>query len=502
MNKFQLSVLYVEDECEVKKFVVKMLRRRVEILYVCNDGVEGLELFKRYNPDIVITDINMPHMDGLTMSREIKTLNKDTPIVILSAYNDFDRLSNAIEAGVDRFITKPINTDILYDVLSKFSKEINLEKDAKEQLKLLEEYKYAIDATSIVTKTDIDGKIIYANDKFCEISGYSREELIGNKHTVIKHPDTDTGVYKNLWETILSKKIYRNKIKSLSKDGKTFVTDLSIVPILDYEQNIREFIAIRQDMTEIYYLQKELQKAKEHEIIKERENAQKLAKAKDSFLIVFTHELKTPLNAIINLTKYSIKTLEKVGYRDIVSILQNVVYSGTEMMHTVANILEIGRLKSNKLIFNIEKVRIDSIIKDIHDNYKNYCLEHNITIDSSRVDSFEIMSDRQMIRQLILNLFSNAIKYGQGKILISANITNSTFEISVEDNGSGIDDDQKAKIFNLFEQGDKDVMTRRTTGTGVGLYFVKLLSDELNFSITIEKSILLGGAKFILKGRL
>jgi signal transduction histidine kinase len=173
------------------------------------------------------------------------------------------------------------------------------------------------------------------------------------------------------------------------------------------------------------------------------------------------------------------------------------------MMHTVANILEIGRLKSNKLTFNMEQVKIDSIINDIYDNYKSFCVENSILIDKERIDGFEIITDRQMLRQLILNLFSNAIKYGQGKIIISTRkFENSTFEISVEDNGPGIDDNQKEKIFHLFEQGDKDVMTRRTTGTGVGLYFVKLLSTELNFSIDIDKSIILGGAKFILRGKL
>ena len=115
---------------------------------------------------------------------------------------------------------------------------------------LLEEYKKAIDLSAIVSKTDINGVITYANYEFCRISKYCSDKIIGKKHNIVRHPDQDPEEYEKLWKTILQKKIYRGTLKNRAKDGRTYYVDATIIPILDTQGEIIEFLAIRYDVTE------------------------------------------------------------------------------------------------------------------------------------------------------------------------------------------------------------------------------------------------------------
>ncbi len=115
---------------------------------------------------------------------------------------------------------------------------------------LLQEYKNAIDVSAIVSKASLDGKITYANDEFCKISEYSRDELIGNNHRILCHPDQPKQEFKRLWETITAKKVYKGTLKNISKSGKVYYVDATIAPILDKEGNILEYLAIRYNVTD------------------------------------------------------------------------------------------------------------------------------------------------------------------------------------------------------------------------------------------------------------
>ncbi len=114
---------------------------------------------------------------------------------------------------------------------------------------LLQEYKNAIDVSAIVSKASLDGKITYANDEFCKISEYTRAELLGNNHRILRHPDQPKEEFVRLWKTITSKKVYKGTLKNISKSGKIYYVDATIAPILDQEGNILEYLAIRYNVT-------------------------------------------------------------------------------------------------------------------------------------------------------------------------------------------------------------------------------------------------------------
>lgn len=126
-------------------------------------------------------------------------------------------------------------------------------------LKLAKQYELAINESTILSRANLNGKITYVNDKFCEISGYSAEELIGKNHNMVKHEDTPASVFQDLWETIKRRKPWRGILKNKSKNEHAYWVDTTIVPITDHNNELTEYMAIRHDLTELFDLHKEIE---------------------------------------------------------------------------------------------------------------------------------------------------------------------------------------------------------------------------------------------------
>ncbi len=120
-----------------------------------------------------------------------------------------------------------------------------------DNLTLLNEYKKAIDYSTIVSITDLDGMIIYVNDAFTKVSGYTREELIGQNHNIIRHPDNPSSIYELMWEKLISKKPWNGVLKNISKQGESYYVDTTITPILDKNGDIKKFLALRYNITRV-----------------------------------------------------------------------------------------------------------------------------------------------------------------------------------------------------------------------------------------------------------
>ena len=182
---------------------------------------------------------------------------------------------------LDRYFLKTFFYSIVYDVflllmlfgfiyylLRKFKKIntlLNIEVEEKTSAlvsknNFLKSYTYALNSSAAVTKTDINGLITYVNDKFLIDSGYEKDEVIGHTHVLIKHPDTDKELIKDMWDTIKSKNIWTHIIKGLRKDKSTFISKVSIIPVVDAYGDIIEFIAARIDITELVESKNKLEK--------------------------------------------------------------------------------------------------------------------------------------------------------------------------------------------------------------------------------------------------
>jgi len=189
------------------------------------------------------------------------------------AINELYDLEQSYLFFIDRYINKKVNSatiELTIDTLFFFFIIIlttwlglKIKNDIMENISLLQEYKNAVDRSSIVSKTDTKGKITYANDKFCAISGYSREELLTKPHNIVRHPDMPKAAFKDMWSTILAKKPWYGIVKNRKKDGGEYVVEATINPILNHNGDIIEFIAIRNDITDVLKLHEDLEHTQE-----------------------------------------------------------------------------------------------------------------------------------------------------------------------------------------------------------------------------------------------
>ncbi|HHC11228.1 MAG TPA: PAS domain S-box protein, partial [Campylobacterales bacterium] len=120
-----------------------------------------------------------------------------------------------------------------------------------ENTSFLNAYKMAIDETSIVSKTDLKGIITYVNRQFCDISGYSQDELIGSPHNIVSHPDMTKESFEEMWKTLHNNKIWRGRVKNRKKNGNYYIVDATIIPVVNSSGKTVEYIAVRHDITEL-----------------------------------------------------------------------------------------------------------------------------------------------------------------------------------------------------------------------------------------------------------
>jgi PAS domain S-box-containing protein/diguanylate cyclase (GGDEF)-like protein len=167
--------------------------------------------------------------------------------------------SEMIAAGETSIhLTADTNDELGNAILSFNTMSQKLDKT----LSFLDGYKMAIDETSIVSKTNTKGIITYANKQFCEISGYEEKELIGMPHNIVRHPDTPKETFKEMWATIKSKKIWKGIVKNRKKDGGVYIVDATVIPVMDNDGDILEYVAVRHDVTELEKSKEEIKKQK------------------------------------------------------------------------------------------------------------------------------------------------------------------------------------------------------------------------------------------------
>lgn len=247
-EKLDISVLYVEDDPATLSGLISFLERRVNAVFPATNGREGLDLFARQRPDIVVTDIKMPVMDGIEMAANIKDLDRDCPVIVTTAHGDADILIRAIELGIDWYVMKPINIEKLMDSIEK----ISLRKKKEKMLKL---YQQRLDmvisnAPIVLFALDSDGTFILSEGRGLEALGLRPGEIVGSSVFDIYRdvPEIITAIDRALKGGSF---IERAKVAGL-------VYETRYSPIRDENGEISGVIAVAVDVTEQKRMEKEI----------------------------------------------------------------------------------------------------------------------------------------------------------------------------------------------------------------------------------------------------
>lgn len=248
----QSTILYLEADESIRKETLSIFEKIFEKVLVGADGKEGLDLFNQHKSeiDLILTDIEMPILDGINFISKIREVDLDIPVLVVTVFNDINQLLNTIKLKITDYIVKPMQLNTTLKIMTKILEDIANQKLVEKQRNELVIYKDILDKENLVSETDLDGNITYANEIFCKISGYTQEELIGKPHNIVRHPDVSKELYKNLWETIQSKHTWKGKLKNQAKDGTTYYVQATIFPILDAEGNIEKYVGSRFLITE------------------------------------------------------------------------------------------------------------------------------------------------------------------------------------------------------------------------------------------------------------
>ena len=431
---------------------------------------------------------------GVSEQYEAKMVQKSGKIiwVFISASPQYDNKGNFI--GVMSIIKDISERKEAEKIKKQFTQQ--LEKEVETQtlaIKIFQnELNYQVDAlnhTALVSTTDINGNIIYANDIFCSVSGYSFDELNGKNHRILKSNKQPQKIFTEMWKMISKGKVWKGEIINKAKDGSYYWVDTTIVPFFNVNGEIEKYVSIRFDITKQKIAQENLNQS----LAKEKE----LGKLKSYFVSTVSHQFRTPLaiiqsnSELLNMITENCELELKPKLDTATERIRKEIERMTELMD---DILLLGKIASGKnSSINKRPTDILEFCKGISEQF------NDIQKDGRKIDvefsgeQRHINIDQNSMNHTLNNLISNAFKYSikeNPKIYIS--FEEKEVKIIVTDTGIGIPENE---IKNLFQPFHRASNASDIPGSGLGLAIVKEYV-ELNGGKIQVQSQLNRGATF------
>lgn len=239
----------MEDDDDVREQLTQFFRRRCGSFVVASDGAEGLKAFHEHLPDLIITDILMPVMNGLEMAQKIRELGSQIPIIITTAFEQTDFMKRAIELGVDKYVTKPIQMELLLKAVQDCARRLQLE----EQFRLAE--LVFQNGSEGMLVSDADGRILRVNPAFTALTGYELMEVVGRNMSFLQSGRHDEAFLKGMWHTLDATGKWQGETWNRRKDGEIYNQWLSIDTIFNQEGMPYRRVALFFDITRIKALE-------------------------------------------------------------------------------------------------------------------------------------------------------------------------------------------------------------------------------------------------------
>lgn len=372
------------------------------------------------------------------------------------------------------------------ELMEQMGNQLGLIIELKASIEQLRKLSMAIEQNfTSIEITDANGIIEYVNPIFTQVTGYSAEEIIGKKPSILKSGIHTPEFYKQLWQTISSGNLWQGEICNRRKDGSLYWEQVTISPVKNARQEIINYVAVKIDITAKRQYEEQLKKAKEE--------AEAANRAKSEFLANMSHEIRTPMNAILGFTEV---LSQKIVDEQLKSYLDSIKSSGKNLLTLINDVLDLSKIEAGKMKLSREFIDPFVLFKDVEYLFslraQEKGLDFKVIIDLNLPSGIEV--DEVRLRQILINLIGNAIKFTEkGSVMAYVSTFPHSSElvdlkIEVKDTGIGIDPQHLQKIFEPFTQLE-NASTKRFGGTGLGLSITKRLVDLMGGEIAVESEL-------------
>ncbi len=431
MNNSGIKIIVVEDSAIQSEILRRTLDAEGFSVVIAKDGAEGLLMAKELKPDLVISDIYMPVMNGFDLCRCLKN-DEDThgiPVILLTSLSVPNDVVSALECGADNFIVKPYDKNLLLSRIENIFLNAELQKHPQSQ-----------------TGVEI--------------------HFAGKKYLI-------TSEKKQILDLLIS--TYENAVQKNSE----LIDVQKKLEILneELEQKIRKVQILNEELT--------IQRTEAEDA---REEAESSSNIKTEFLSNMSHELRTPLNSINGFSEVlSDETYGPLNDKQ-KKYINNVLTSGKHLLLLINQILDMAKVESGKMRLTLTTLPIKNVLYEMALLVEDMIGRKNIKLILEIAEDLpDIDGDDLKIKEIIYNLISNAVKFTMegGKIGIRAKKSGSVVEIEIWDNGIGIAPENMKKIFEGFFRVDTPY-SRITEGTGLGLPLSRKLVELHGGILTAE----------------
>lgn len=332
----------------------------------------------------------------------------------------------------------------------------------------------AISQSNAIIEFSNDGTILSVNELYAQMTGYSVNELIGQNHSLLLSPDEPLID----WEKLASGKPYVGRFIRKRKDGNTYWVQASYCPVIDFNGEIKRITNISIDITKD---------------IKAINSLEELSNQKDHFIANISHELRSPIHAIIGFTELLLEKEQEEKKRQ---QLQSVKTAGDTLLYLVNGILDLSKIEAGLFRFDYQDFTLIEVIKNVFSILEGKADAKKLSFGYELDDKIpeKIHGDPNRLTQILINLLDNALKFtdkGAVKLKVDSNqiepnVAELTFTVS--DTGIGIPEDKITSIFGRFTQAESNT-TRKYGGTGLGLNICKLLVEKQGGTIFAASKI-------------
>ena len=355
----------------------------------------------------------------------------------------------------------------------------------------------ALDRSTMVTITDADGKLLYVNQLFCDVTKYSKEELIGAKPNELLNSNFhDQVFYDEIWNTLKKGDAWKGDVKNKAKDGSFFWTLTTIMPFLDENNKPYKFIAIRRDITEKVEADQRLKVTLAENVMQKDKiqdqyvKLQDVQKEKEEFVAMITHDLKQPLVPIQG--NAEMLTNPKMGQLNEMQMecVNAIRAQASLQLSMIENLISAQKLGSGSMKYDIEELSTKNILNDCIKTHSPIMTDKHIEyFDSSTID-VKIMADRRRVLESFTNIIQNSHDFvtENGKIEIGVTEEDKEVTFFVKDDGEGIPKEKQDRIFKKYGQVESTAQ-RKFGGTGLGLAVSQELIQGMKGKIWFESDV-------------